>query len=1076
MRSKPCGHSGVGRLLARVGQGHGLGRGLRRGLAAGLMAAVLPHAISPVFSASAAPWFNGANPEAPGFDQPANQPGTYDLITGRDFAGLKWPLNPAGGPLSFAAQKVWAWTEEPDAAGHGLQRLLLDGEVEVDLGLYHFTAKRAVVWLSPRPEIGPNAYQVFALFDRAGSATDDAVISFNAERLPVRGVINASEPVRIVRPALFKSQRPSDPLLVEGERTLAAALRSMVAPTPANTPDLPTRPGGVETLPLDEGDPDAPGRNLSAAPTPTDAEIRDALRNLPPALEAPQPIFAKNGIISVSSSDVTLVSGADRNSVIVSGGVVVQYTDLAKGNSLQMTAQRAVIFLPPGPLKNLGRLDASEVLGVYLEGDMVATDGKYTLRAPKAYYDVQTGKAVVIDSVFWTYDQQRRLPLYVRAETIRQQSQQEFVAEHATLTNTAFFDPMFSIGASNITITQQKRAAGEPGRSTQTLVDARNITLRAGPLPFFYFPVFSGDPEQIPLRDLRVENSSGSGSAIKTVWDIPGILGVDRPEGFGAELLADVYLERGPAIGTQLEWNDLDSTGSLLAYTIIKDDGTDVLKPGTEVERESDTRGIVAADHIQNLDESWKIYLEGSYISDESFVDAFMESMGENRREFTNRAYLRRAEDNSILAFDAKGTFNDFIANEYLLQSQGYSVEKMPEGSYVRLADDLAGGAVSYFSEYRAGQIAMNFDDPLAKDRGFNNYFLAQRAFGINADQSISERLRTAGLEEGSVTRLDTRHEFVAPLMLGDWNLTPSLAGRATHYDDSFDQYSPADDDHTRLWGSPGAQFSTTLQHIDNSVDSRALDLHRVRHLVTPSLGVWAIGTNVDNVDLPVYDDTVEGIAEGSIATLGLDQVWQTQRGGPARWHSVDVFKLRTDLTITSDDANIESPISRTIFYRPELSNVGDSFTAEGEWLVTDSFSLVGSEIYSLEYNQPARTSGGFTIQHWPGFGSYMEYRGINALDSKFLDLGTQYELTSKYALGADAVLDLTNGGLQTISFEIRPRFPSAIFGVGVSFNDTTDETSFGFIFQPVGVRGPGARLSGVGASDPRARTNRMGG
>lgn len=1022
------------------------------------------------------PAWGGAGDAAPRPDQPEGQPGLYDLITGRDFGGLKWPLSPARGPLNFAAEKVWAWTEEPDPAGNITQRLLLDGEVEVDLGLYHFSAKRAAIWLAPRKDIGPDAYQVFALFDHAGSATDDAVISFTADRLPVRGVVNASGPVRIQRPALFKSQRPKDPLVNEGERVLAKALRSMVTPTAPQTPEVPARPGGVETLPLDQGDADSPARDLTAAPTPTDAELRDALRTLAPVADVPQPIFAKSGIISVSSGDVTLVSGAERNSVIVSGGVVVQYTDLAKGNSLQLTAERAVIFLPPGPLKNLGRLDASEVVGIYLEGDMIATDGKYTLRAPKAYYDVRSGKAVVIDSVFWTYDQQRGLPLYVRADTIRQESQQQFVAEHATLTNTAFFDPMFSIGASSITITQQKRPEGEPGRPTQTIVDARHITLRAGPVPFFYFPIFSGDPEQIPLRDLRVESSSGSGSAIKTVWDIPGILGVKRPDGFGAELLADVYFKRGPALGTQLEWHDLDTSGSLMAYTVMDDHGTDVLKTGKKIERDGETRGIVAGDHIQNINESWKLYLEGSYISDEAFIDAFMEPLAENRREFTNRAYLRRAEDNSILALDAKGTFNDFIANEYLLQSQGYSVEKLPEASYVRLADDLGDGAVSYFSEYRAGNLAMNFDEPLARDRGFTTNFLSRKAFGINANESISDRLRASGLEEGPVTRLDTRQEFVAPLVLGDWNLTPSLVGRVTHYDDSFDQYSPADNEHTRLWGSAGAQLSTTLQHIDNSADSKALDIHRIRHLVTPSVGIWTSGTNVDNVDLPVYDDTVEGIAEGTIATLGLDQVWQTQRGGPARWHSVDVFKLRTELTITSDDANIESPVPRTIFYRPELSNVGDSFTAEGEWAVTDAFSLVGSEIYSFDSNQPARTSGGFTLRHWPGFSSYMEYRGISVLDSKFLDLGTQYELTTKYSLGADAVLDLTNGGLQTVSFEIRRRFPSAVLGLGVSYNETTNETSFGFIFQPTGVRGPGARLSGLGASDARARTNRVGG
>ena len=32
---------------------------------------------------------------------------------------------------------------------------------------------------------------------------------------------------------------------------------------------------------------------------------------------------------------------------------------------------------------------------------------------------------------------------------------------------------------------------------------------------------------------------------------------------------------------------------------------------------------------------------------------------------------------------------NDFIANEYLLQAPGYTVAKLPDVGYVRLADDL---------------------------------------------------------------------------------------------------------------------------------------------------------------------------------------------------------------------------------------------------------------------------------------------------------------------------------------------------------------------------------------------------
>ena len=40
-------------------------------------------------------------------------------------------------------------------------------------------------------------------------------------------------------------------------------------------------------------------------------------------------------------------------------------------------------------------------------------------------------KALLLDAVFWTYDEDRRLPLYLRADVIRQESQQEFSGERA---------------------------------------------------------------------------------------------------------------------------------------------------------------------------------------------------------------------------------------------------------------------------------------------------------------------------------------------------------------------------------------------------------------------------------------------------------------------------------------------------------------------------------------------------------------------------------------------------------------------------------------------------------------------
>ncbi len=99
---------------------------------------------------------------------------------------------------------------------------------------------------------------------------------------------------------------------------------------------------------------------------------------------------------------------------------------------------------------------------------------------------------------------------------------------------------------------------------------------------------------------------------------------------------------------------------------------------------------MVLLDNSWRLDDEWSVFLEGSYISDEAFVDAFFEDLAETRREFTNSIYFRRLKANSLLSLEARGTFNDFISNEYLFQSQGYAVERLPEFRYERIGQQLA--------------------------------------------------------------------------------------------------------------------------------------------------------------------------------------------------------------------------------------------------------------------------------------------------------------------------------------------------------------------------------------------------
>lgn len=1034
-------------------------------------------------------------------------------VSGQDFAGIRLPLNAVKGTLKLKAARVWAWVQ-PSETGP-VNRLMLSGDVRITLGLYEFSAAQAAVWIQKLEgaEGDAGTYQVFCYFDRVGTPTADASISVSADRLPVRAVIEAPDGVQVSCSTDPVNSRPGDPLIYEGERALARAIRELFPEGRQYNQELARREDPNLRL-RDElarirrerqasgGEPIVPGVSRpfepeSGRPSGEPGDLQRLLSRLPEPDEA-RPIFAREGLITLAPGKITLVSGKEENSLVITDGLTVQYADQRSGRVLQMSAQRAVVFLPPGQLADMARLQAGQVRGIYLEGDVVATDGRYTLRGPRVFYDVQANRAVVLDAVFWTYDQARRLPLYLRAKVIHQQSDSEFNASKATLANTAFFEPDLSIGVSSLTI---KRVAPEPvatgGSGTgsgvlasggsesrgTSLVDAKDITFQAGSVPFFYFPRYKGDPTDVPLKDLRVENSSGSGSTIKTTWNAQSLFGFEPIQGLTTDLYVDAYFRRGPGLGGRVDFGPTgpfgEGRGKIFAYTVIDDHGDDILKPGTRREWDGSTRGIIDADGIWKLDENWKFIGEISYIGDETFVDQFFESEGENRREFTTRGTFARTEDNTFLKLDTKVSLNDFIANEYLLQSQGYNVDRLPELSYYRYGDDLLSdyrpGLLSYSSEYRFGRLALNFDKVQAKERGFDTDTLAQRAFGINANGTIAEQLRSEGYIEDSVYRFDTRHEFTSQLSLGPVNITPFAVLRGTFWDNDFTKFSPNESQNARVWGSTGVRFATTIQKVDDTVDSRLFDLHRIRHIIEPNGTIWVAGTNIDRVDLPEYDSSVEGIAEGTQGRFAIDQTWQTQRGGPGRWHYVDAFKLDTGISLASDDADRRGPITHFIDYRPEYSYVGNVWDIEGAWQLSDTYALTGSHNYDLDENAPQRSSAGLVIQHDPNYSSFMEIRHLNAQDSTLFDMGVYYIMTSKYELGSTLTYDLNEGGFQGFNIEVRRRFASALMGVNVSYNDITSETGIGFVFQPLGARGQG-RVSGVGsARDTASRNGRFG-
>lgn len=946
----------------------------------------------------------------------------FDLITGRDFAGIDFPLATQHGDALIEARAGWAWEDGES------RRLLLDGDVRVRIGQYDLVADRASLWVEPRTIDGERQWQLAFYFADVRTPLASARFSQAARRLLVSASVSGQVRLRV---DLLEDGRPfNDEFLLESEDRLARRLSDLLA---QGAPQLPA--AGFDYVDRSFFEP-------LGAPAPLDPNA---------------PIFPNRGVITLHAPDRTFITGDEENALVVSGGVVVQYADLDADRTLQLTAQNAVIFLDPGAVADIVEVGPGDVRGIYLEGNVIATDGQFTIRGPRVFYDVRNDRAAVLDAVFYAYDDSVGMPIYVRADVIRQEALGQWQAQNAKLANVGFANPQLSIGSRDVRISQDRRKDG----TARVVVDAKKVSLGLGDTPVLPIPRIRGDVERIRVPNVRIGSKNGD-PVIQTKWDLGWMLNLDSDTIVEGDLLLDGYFGRGPAGGLELQWQTDDSFGRFLGYYIY-DEGEDLLSTGATVAPQDKNRGLVLAEHQWNITEKWNLKLEGAYISDPAFADSFFEGIAEVGRETTNRLALSHRTDQGFFLFNAQSPINDFTPNEYLLQSRGYQVQKYPEISYSRLGDSFFGGRLTYSSENSVGVLGQSFNEPPVQEYGFITPALSQAAFGINPGQSIADRLRAQGYTEDAVARLDSRHEFRAPLDVGPVRITPFAVGRLTLYSDDFSEFRAAngftDDESSRLWGSAGVTFSTSFNRVYNGVSSKFWNLNRLRHIIEPSATIWTAASNIDSESLPVYDESVESLAEGTAFRVGVTSTMQTKRGGPGAWRNVDWLVLRAEYVYATDDTTRESAVGRFFESRPELSRFGQFAAADAQIQLTDAVGVVGSAVYDTENSELDTASAGLIIDHGFGFTTFAEVRRIDAgvLDSTFLNVGGALEISERYALAAAAVLDIEQTELQALGFEVRRRFPQWTLEIGVDYDDLRDDVSFSIGLKPWG--GPTDRV-----------------
>ncbi|MBN1513248.1 MAG: hypothetical protein JXB13_14630, partial [Phycisphaerae bacterium] len=338
------------------------------------------------------------------------------------------PLLPPGisdQDVELFGNLVYLWTE-----GDGSEVIHVVGGFELHMGRRRLKAREAVAWMTPREFEGRtyNAFEIFLwrdarVIEPAGTATTG--------------------------PALFATLNSFGKVVVSADRKTQQSSRA--TPVYAEAARIRARAGLGQV-----GRPEAP--------SPV------TVLDLGPAGEEEKPVTRP--VVSYRAHHLAVQQEADRIVVTAIGDVFVSRGDPAGLNTVEIRANAAVLYMvgedksgglptlegpervsgppgadsPMGALPGLGALpgpgssadtmfpSAGQVEAGYLEGDVILTYGDRTIRASQLYFDFQNDRALILDAVAFMPAPTRDVPIYVRAERVRQLSATEWTAYNAKLT------------------------------------------------------------------------------------------------------------------------------------------------------------------------------------------------------------------------------------------------------------------------------------------------------------------------------------------------------------------------------------------------------------------------------------------------------------------------------------------------------------------------------------------------------------------------------------------------------------------------------------------------------------------
>jgi len=943
-------------------------------------------------------------------------------ILDADYEALEQPFGTAAarGTATISAKLGYLWTL-PDHT----QAMVLEGAVKIELPHQELTAENAVIWVTVTDELGgaDKRLEIFLegdaqVLERGGAVTSD-------QTLLVTAYTNAR--VELVGQTMIERDGSDQPIYQRALEARVRAPEAVEAPVPAEQVLIHPPAEAVEPEParpiLFRGNfvmaPEVEGQQ-----TLLFTEGVYLLQSGPPDGEATE-LRATNAVLF-------LRQGAVKSSVLTGERETPKLPTLPPAAQTQPSPEQLEKGLEALPteeeaareISSQERLQLNEAISAaYLEGDVVISRGYRVIRADRVYYDFETSTAYIEDMVAFAPAPERNVPVYVRAARARQLSEREYVAYDAKLTTSEFYSPSYHIGATKVYLEDrtERSEIGEQVGLVASRYKVYNPTLNVQGLPILYWPYLQGDFKQgeTSIRSVRTSYDSQFGTSGETRWHLFPVLGLETPEGTDATLYADYFGDRGPATGVDLDYLRDDYFGLLRSY-YVHDTGEDELGGiRGDVDPPNTNRGRALLRHKHLLENDWELTVEASYLSDRNFLEEWFESEFFEGKEQETLVYLKKElTDYTIFSMLGKWRINDFLTQ----------VEHYPEAVIDVLGKPFADGRAVWYSENRVD------------------------AARYRTDNDVPDWLIdwTRYQDTDTVARADSRQEVEFPLSIGMLKMVPFAVIRGSAWDDS-----PFDGGLSRIFGLYGLRGSLYQWKVYDEIESRLFDIHRIRHVMKEDFTFWGAHSNVDPWELTPFDRNVEDLVDFDGFTAGWRHLFQTKRGGPGRWRTVDWLTLDLEAGFFNDSQMIDllnRTRGRTFSYRPEWSIASNYLSLNSIYRVSDTTALVYDAIVDADHGELGLSGFGIHVDRDPRLSWFLGHRYVGLTESNLLGVGANYRLNRKYAVAVREEFDLGRGQNADLTLTLLRRLPRWYLALTVEFDETEDVDSVSLALWPEGI------------------------